>query len=181
MWILLACCLTVEYVAFCRYDMSVQYQMTFSTTQFHVLFSEHRKYFTHIKHAMTSWPCKWINFFCSCMYVFITNVVSLSCRGNVVTMECVEKIIKKDMIDPTNSKKMTDKDIIPLQRVCNGILNTHIYNIIKPLSPDSFCCIHSSLSSFVGTDIVTTISHEWLEQSRWNLQGIFTSPSWQPV
>jgi len=33
-------------------------------------------------------------------------------------MECIEKIIKKDMIDPTNGKKMTDKDIITLQRVC---------------------------------------------------------------
>jgi len=34
-------------------------------------------------------------------------------------MECIEKIIKKDMTDPTNGKKMTDKDIIPLERVCN--------------------------------------------------------------
>ena len=34
-------------------------------------------------------------------------------------MECVEKIIKKDMIDPTNGKKITDKDIITLQRVCS--------------------------------------------------------------
>ena len=39
------------------------------------------------------------------------------CRGNVVTMECVEKLIKKDMIDPTNGAKMTDKDIIVFQRV----------------------------------------------------------------
>lgn len=38
-------------------------------------------------------------------------------RGNVVTMECVEKIIKKDMVDPTNGKKITEKDIILLQRV----------------------------------------------------------------
>ena len=34
-----------------------------------------------------------------------------------MTMECVEKIIKKDMVDPTNGKKLTDKDIILLQRV----------------------------------------------------------------
>ena len=34
-------------------------------------------------------------------------------------MECIEKIIKKDMIDPTNGKKITDKDIIPLERVCS--------------------------------------------------------------
>jgi len=37
-------------------------------------------------------------------------------------MECIEKIIKKDMIDPTNGKKLTDKDIIPLQRVCKQII-----------------------------------------------------------
>ncbi len=34
-----------------------------------------------------------------------------------MTAEAVEKIIKKDMIDPTNGKKMTDKDIIYIQRV----------------------------------------------------------------
>ena len=39
------------------------------------------------------------------------------CRGHVVTMEAVEKLIKKDMLDPINGVKMTDKDIIPLQRV----------------------------------------------------------------
>lgn len=38
-------------------------------------------------------------------------------------MECVEKIIKKDMIDPINGKKLTDKDIIPLQRVCKFLIN----------------------------------------------------------
>ncbi len=37
--------------------------------------------------------------------------------GNVVTMECFEKIIKKEMVDPTNGKKLTDKDVIPMQRV----------------------------------------------------------------
>ena len=36
----------------------------------------------------------------------------------------------------------------------------------------SVCFVHS----FVQTDLVTTLSHEWLEQSRWNLQGIFPSP-----
>ena len=32
-------------------------------------------------------------------------------------MEAVEKLIKKDMIDPMNGQKLTEKDIIPLQRV----------------------------------------------------------------
>jgi len=36
------------------------------------------------------------------------------------------------------------------------------------------------VSPFVQIDIVSTISHKRLEQSRWNLQGIFTSPSWWP-
>lgn len=42
----------------------------------------------------------------------------LTSRGSVVTQECVEKLIKKDMIDPVAGDKLSDKDIIPLQRVC---------------------------------------------------------------
>ena len=41
-------------------------------------------------------------------------------RGAVVTMECVEKLIKKDMLDPINGRKITDEDIIPLQRGGTG-------------------------------------------------------------
>lgn len=40
--------------------------------------------------------------------------------GAVVTQECVEKLIKKDMIDPVTGDKLTDKDIIPLQRGGTG-------------------------------------------------------------
>jgi len=36
----------------------------------------------------------------------------------------------------------------------------------------------SSIYLFLWTDLVTTISHERLEQSRWSLQWIFTSPYW---
>ena len=71
-----------------------------------------------------------------CMTSYVLNKkLPFFCRGNVVTMECVEKIIKKDMVDPTNSKKMTDKDIIPLQRVCNQALKTqhHFYCLSNPL------------------------------------------------
>jgi len=32
-------------------------------------------------------------------------------------MDCVEKIIKKDWIHPLTGDKLTEKDIIPLQRV----------------------------------------------------------------
>nr|XP_003222746.1 PREDICTED: nitric oxide synthase-interacting protein [Anolis carolinensis]XP_008111825.1 PREDICTED: nitric oxide synthase-interacting protein [Anolis carolinensis] len=40
--------------------------------------------------------------------------------GSVVTLECVEKLIKKDMVDPMNGEKLTDKDIIVLQRGGTG-------------------------------------------------------------
>nr|XP_020464022.1 nitric oxide synthase-interacting protein [Monopterus albus]XP_020464023.1 nitric oxide synthase-interacting protein [Monopterus albus]XP_020464024.1 nitric oxide synthase-interacting protein [Monopterus albus] len=40
--------------------------------------------------------------------------------GAVVTQECVEKLIKKDMIDPMTGDKLSDKDIIPLQRGGTG-------------------------------------------------------------
>jgi len=53
-----------------------------------------------------------------------------------------------------------------------------------PLSPDSVgegimfsgCPSDAFVRSFVRTDLVTTVSHELLEQSRWNLHGIFSSP-----
>lgn len=37
--------------------------------------------------------------------------------GDVVTLECVEKLIKKDWLHPLNGQKLTEKDIIVLQRV----------------------------------------------------------------
>jgi len=37
--------------------------------------------------------------------------------GDVVTMDCVERIISKDWIHPLTGDKITEKDIIPLQRV----------------------------------------------------------------
>lgn len=40
--------------------------------------------------------------------------------GAVVTLECVEKLIKKDMMDPISGDKLADKDIIPLQRGGTG-------------------------------------------------------------
>lgn len=35
----------------------------------------------------------------------------------MVTLECVEKLIRKDMVDPVTGEKLTDRDIIVLQRV----------------------------------------------------------------
>uniref|UniRef100_A0A3B4V2L8 Nitric oxide synthase-interacting protein n=1 Tax=Seriola dumerili TaxID=41447 RepID=A0A3B4V2L8_SERDU len=40
--------------------------------------------------------------------------------GTVVTQECVEKLIKKDMMDPVSGDKLSDRDIIPLQRGGTG-------------------------------------------------------------
>ncbi|XP_074553710.1 nitric oxide synthase-interacting protein [Halichoeres trimaculatus] len=40
--------------------------------------------------------------------------------GCVVTQECVEKLIKKDMIDPVSGDKLSDRDIVPLQRGGTG-------------------------------------------------------------
>lgn len=37
--------------------------------------------------------------------------------GHVITMECFEKLIKKDWLHPLTGDKLTEKDIIPLQRV----------------------------------------------------------------
>jgi len=47
-------------------------------------------------------------------------------------MECIEKILKKDWIDPTNGKKFTERDIVPLQRVSTSILlsTTFFKNVI---------------------------------------------------
>jgi len=37
--------------------------------------------------------------------------------GDVITMECVEKLIKKDWINPLDNSKLVPSDIIPMQRV----------------------------------------------------------------
>ena len=41
----------------------------------------------------------------------------------------------------------------------------------------SGCPYVAFVHSFIQTDLVTVISHERLEQSRWNLQGVFNSPT----
>lgn len=40
-------------------------------------------------------------------------------------MECVEKLIKKDMLDPINGKKLNERDIIVLQRGGTGYSSTN--------------------------------------------------------
>uniref|UniRef100_A0A8D0E8Y8 Nitric oxide synthase-interacting protein n=1 Tax=Salvator merianae TaxID=96440 RepID=A0A8D0E8Y8_SALMN len=46
--------------------------------------------------------------------------------GSVVTLECVEKLIKKDMVDPVNGEKLTEKDIIVLQRGGTGFAGSGV-------------------------------------------------------
>uniref|UniRef100_A0A2K5CSD3 Nitric oxide synthase-interacting protein n=1 Tax=Aotus nancymaae TaxID=37293 RepID=A0A2K5CSD3_AOTNA len=45
-----------------------------------------------------------------------TPCAVLQPSGAVVTLECVEKLIRKDMVDPVSGDKLTDRGIIVLQR-----------------------------------------------------------------
>ncbi|XP_072315819.1 nitric oxide synthase-interacting protein [Eucyclogobius newberryi] len=46
--------------------------------------------------------------------------------GAVVTLECVEKLIKKDMMDPVSGDKLSDRDIIYLQRGGTGFAGSGV-------------------------------------------------------
>ncbi|XP_062340661.1 nitric oxide synthase-interacting protein [Osmerus eperlanus] len=46
--------------------------------------------------------------------------------GAVVTQECVEKLIRKDMIDPVTGDKLKEKDIVPLQRGGTGFAGSGV-------------------------------------------------------
>eukprot|EP00074_Homo_sapiens_P110735 XP_024307296.1 nitric oxide synthase-interacting protein isoform X1 [Homo sapiens] len=46
--------------------------------------------------------------------------------GAVVTLECVEKLIRKDMVDPVTGDKLTDRDIIVLQRGGTGFAGSGV-------------------------------------------------------
>lgn len=70
-----------------------------------------------------------VRYVCAVTNDILSNSVPcavLRSSGSVVTMECVEKIIKKDMIDPTNGKKLTEKDIIVMQRGATGFAGAGI-------------------------------------------------------
>jgi len=58
----------------------------------------------------------------------LTNAVPLAVirtTGDVVTMEVVEKIIKVDWIHPLTNAKLTERDIIPLQRGGTGFASAN--------------------------------------------------------
>ncbi|XP_043846969.1 nitric oxide synthase-interacting protein [Dromiciops gliroides] len=46
--------------------------------------------------------------------------------GAVVTVECVERLIRKDMVDPISGTPLTDKDIILLQRGGTGFAGSGV-------------------------------------------------------
>ncbi|XP_065782580.1 nitric oxide synthase-interacting protein isoform X2 [Muntiacus reevesi] len=46
--------------------------------------------------------------------------------GAVVTLECVEKLIRKDMVDPVTGDKLMDRDIIVLQRGGTGFAGSGV-------------------------------------------------------
>uniref|UniRef100_A0A0N5ADH4 U5 small nuclear ribonucleoprotein 40 kDa protein n=1 Tax=Syphacia muris TaxID=451379 RepID=A0A0N5ADH4_9BILA len=62
---------------------------------------------------------KKVRYMCPVTHDALTNTTRcayLKTSQSVVTMACVENIIRKDMIDPINGKKLRDEDIIELQR-----------------------------------------------------------------
>lgn len=67
-------------------------------------------------------------YMCAVTHDVLSNSVPcavIRTTGDVVTMECVEKIIKKDWIHPLTGEKLTEKDIIPMQRGGTGYAQTN--------------------------------------------------------
>lgn len=67
-------------------------------------------------------------YMCPITHDILNNSILLAViktTGDVVTMECVEKIIKKDWIHPLTNTKLTEKDIIPLQRGATGFASSN--------------------------------------------------------
>ncbi|CAL7935890.1 unnamed protein product [Xylocopa violacea] len=66
---------------------------------------------------------KQARYMCPITHDILSNSVPcavIRTTGDVITMECFEKIIKKDWINPLDSTKLTEADIIPLQRGGTG-------------------------------------------------------------
>ncbi|XP_076632802.1 nitric oxide synthase-interacting protein homolog [Colletes latitarsis] len=66
---------------------------------------------------------KQARYMCPITHDILSNSVPcavIRTTGDVITMECVDKIIKKDWINPLDSTKLTEADIIPLQRGGTG-------------------------------------------------------------
>ncbi|XP_050075246.1 nitric oxide synthase-interacting protein homolog [Anopheles maculipalpis] len=67
-------------------------------------------------------------YMCAVTHDILNNSVPcavLKPTGDVVTIECIEKIIKKDMIHPLTNERLSESDIIPLQRGGTGFATTN--------------------------------------------------------
>ncbi|XP_065171767.1 nitric oxide synthase-interacting protein homolog [Atheta coriaria] len=86
--------------------------------------------FTPVKDASDkkSLIAKENRYMCAITHDILSNSVPcavLKPTGDVVTMECIEKIIKKDWIHPLTDQKLTEKDIIVMQRGGTGYSQTN--------------------------------------------------------
>ncbi|EEB19592.1 conserved hypothetical protein [Pediculus humanus corporis] len=71
---------------------------------------------------------KKVRYMCPVTHDVLSNAVPaavLKQTGDVVTLECVEKIIKKDWIHPLTNEKISESDIILLQRGGTGYSKTN--------------------------------------------------------
>ncbi|XP_006814862.1 nitric oxide synthase-interacting protein-like [Saccoglossus kowalevskii] len=64
-----------------------------------------------------------------------TPCAILKTSRKVITMECINKLIKKDMVDPLTETKITDSDIIQLQRGGTGYAETGVDLYAKKYRP----------------------------------------------
>ncbi|XP_076289278.1 nitric oxide synthase-interacting protein homolog [Lasioglossum baleicum] len=74
---------------------------------------------------------KQARYMCPITHDILSNSVPcavIRTTGDVITIECVEKILKKDWINPLDSTKLSEADIIPLQRGGTGYaaVNNHL-------------------------------------------------------
>jgi len=73
-------------------------------------------------------PSKKHRWMCAVSHDILTDAIPIAVlkpSGVVVTIEVVEKIIKKDMIDPVTGEKLTEEDIIPMKRGGTGFAATN--------------------------------------------------------
>lgn len=81
-------------------------------------------------------------YICAVSRDVLTNSMQLAVlktTGDVVTMDCVEKVIKKDMIHPLTNEKLTEKDIIFLQRGGTGFASANEMLEAKSKQPAQQC------------------------------------------
>lgn len=79
-------------------------------------------------------PSKRHRWMCAVSHDILTDAIPIAVikpSGAVVTIEVVEKIIKKDMIDPMTGEKLNEEDIIPLKRGGTGFAATNEVNAKK--------------------------------------------------